>query len=122
MAYPHDLSEGYYTDPASWFDGWTEDGTNITLPLAAFNDELTAEEADAAEGRIADVLYAIAHRAYAAFNSIPLASRPVNWVMYKSETPVAGAGDQSRVTFTFSFLTSVPAGQRNVVAEAVPEA
>ena len=112
-----DLTEGYSKVPADWFAGWTEDGTNITLPLAAV-PELTAAEADAAEGSIADVLYAIAHRAYAAFNSIPLASRPVNWVMYKSETPVAGAGDQSRVSFTFSFLTSVPAGQRNVVAEA----
>ena len=117
MAYPNDLSEGYYADPASWFDGWSEDGTDITVPLAAF-PELTAAEADAADGSIADVLYAIAHRAYAAFNSVPVASRPVNWVMYKAETPVAGTGDQSRIQFTFSFLTSIPAGQRNVVAEA----
>lgn len=118
-----DLTEGYSKAPADWFAGWTltDGNTKITVPLAAFNDELTAEEA-AANGRIADVLYAIAHRAYAAFNSIPLASRPVNWVMYKSETPVAGDDDQSRISFTFSFLTSVPAGQRNVVAEAVPEA
>ena len=113
----NDLSTGYYADPASWFDGWTEDGTNITLPLAAV-PELTAAEADAAEGSIADVLYAVAHRAYAAFNSIPAASRPANWVVYKAETPVAGPGDRSRVSFTFSFLTSVPAGQRNVVPEA----
>ena len=116
----NDLSTGYYTDPESWFAGWTltDGNTKITVPLAAFNGELTAEEAAAAAGRIADVLYAVAHRAYAAFNSIPLASRPVNWVMYKSEAPVAGDDDQSRISFTFSFLTSVPAGQRNVVAEA----
>ena len=115
-----DLTEGYSKVPADWFTGWTltDGNTKITVPLAAFNGELTADEADAAEGRIADVLYAIAHRAYAAFNSIPLASRPVNWVMYKAETPVAGDDDRSRVSFTFSFLTSVPAGQRNVVAEA----
>jgi hypothetical protein len=117
MAYPNDLSTDYYADPASWFDGWAEDGTDITVPLAAF-PELTAAEADAATGSIADVLYAIAHRAYAAFNSIPAASRPANWVAYKAETPVAGADDRSRISFTFSFLTSVPAGQRNVVAEA----
>lgn len=114
-----DLTEGYSKVPADWFAGWAYDtGTEvISVPRGSF-PEMSDTEADAAEGSIADVLYAIAHRAHAAFNSIPSASRPVNWAVYKSETPVAGGDDRSQVSFTLSFLTSVPAGHRNVVDEA----
>jgi hypothetical protein len=114
-----DLTEGYSKIPTDWFADWAYDTETqvISVPRGSF-PEMSVAEANAASGDIANILYAIAHRAYAAFNSIPLASRPANWVMYKTETPVAGADDQSRVSFTLSFLTSVPAGQRNVVPEA----
>lgn len=115
-----DLTEGYSKVIADWFAGWAYDaGTEvISVPRGSFPEMSAGEAGVETGGSIADVLYAVAHRAYAAFSSIPLASRPANWVMYKTETPVAGDGDQSRVSFTLSFLTSVPAGQRNVVAEA----
>jgi len=114
-----DLTEGYSKVPADWFAGWAYDtGTEvISVPRGSF-PEMSETEADTEGGDIANILYAIAHRAYAAFTSIPAASRPVNWTVYKSETPETGGDDLSRVSFTLSFLTSVPAGQRNVVAEA----
>ena len=44
--------------PPTWMASWSEDGTNITVPIATFT-KMTAAEADASSGDIRKVLFAM---------------------------------------------------------------
>jgi hypothetical protein len=61
--------------PTTWLPDWSEDGTDITLPIASL-PQLTAEEADAATGDIRKIAFAIADKLYAAWMATASADRP----------------------------------------------
>ena len=107
----------YSKVPTDWFENWSEDGTNITVPLATF-PEMTAAEADAATGDFPNILYAILHKAREKFKALAVADRPAYMSIYKTETPSADVEGESQVTFTVQFTVSAPAGSKNVKAEA----
>lgn len=69
--------------PTAWIASWSEDGTNITVPIASF-PELTAAEADAATGDIRKIVWAIMQKLYNSYNATASADRPTRWTMSKS--------------------------------------
>lgn len=71
--------------PTDWIANWSEDGTNITVPIASF-PELTAAEADAATGDIRKIVWAILEKLYQAYNAKATADRPTKWTVTKSSS------------------------------------
>ena len=69
--------------PTTWITDWSEDGTDISVPLSSF-DELTAAEADAADGDIRKIVWALMEHLYNAYNDADSADRPTKWTMAKS--------------------------------------
>ena len=69
--------------PTDWIASWSEDGTDITVPIASF-PELTAAEADAASGDIRKIAFAWMEKLFQAWNGKATADRPVKWTMAKS--------------------------------------
>jgi hypothetical protein len=69
--------------PTTWVSGWSEDGTNITVPIASF-PEMTAAEADGATGDIRKIYYAICDQMFAAYNNTAAADRPTRMNIVKT--------------------------------------
>jgi hypothetical protein len=91
--------------PTGWLGaGYSEDGTDITLPIASL-PELTAEEADAANGDIRKILYAFAHAMHVKYNALPAADRPSKMTISKTQGVLQGT--TVRVGFTFTFDLAV---------------
>jgi len=105
----------YSKVPTDWIPDWSEDATDITVPLASF-PEMTAAEADAASGDIANILYAIAEKIATVWLATATADRPTMWRIGKSVTPDLVAGTEEAV-YTLRFTTEVDVGARNVKAE-----
>lgn len=91
--------------PTTIFAGWTEDGTNITLPIANV-PELTAAEADAATGDSRKILFALCAKVSAWWYALAVADRPAKMTVAKSISVDASTGVQTQ-TFTFTFKTAV---------------
>lgn len=87
--------------PTDWIAGWSEDGTDITVPIASF-PELTAAEADAATGDIRKIAFAIAEKLYQAMNAKAVADRPSKWTAAKAVS-VSTATGQSTVQYVMTF-------------------
>lgn len=68
--------------PSTWLESWSEDGTNITVPIATF-PELTAAEADATTGDIRKVLFALCAKLHAQWLATATADRPVRMTISK---------------------------------------
>ena len=82
------------------FDGWTEDGSNVTFPIASV-PQLTAAEADATTGDIRKVIFAMVDKFWDIYNSA--ANKPVKMAAYKSTSVNDTAGTITRqYTFTFN--------------------
>lgn len=91
--------------PTSWFASWSEDGTDITVPIASFR-ELTAAEADGANGDIRDIMFAILEEFWQVYNGLATADRPAKVVLTKT----AGTDMKRGVlknTFTFQIETDI---------------
>ena len=71
--------------PTTWLANWSEDGTDITVPVATFT-ELTAAEADAANGDIRKIVFALLEHLYQGWIGTASADRPVKWTMSKTAT------------------------------------
>jgi len=71
--------------PTTWLANWSEDGTNITVPIATF-PELTAAEADASTGDIRKIVFAIIEKLYQTWIGTAAADRPTKWTMAKTAT------------------------------------
>ena len=69
--------------PTTWLENWSEDGTDITVPIATF-PELTAAEADAVTGDIRKIAFAILEKLFSAYNGTVEADRPIKWTMRKT--------------------------------------
>lgn len=93
--------------PNTWLANWSEDGTNIAVPLATF-PELTAAEADGATGDIRKVLYALCEKLADEWAAKPAADRPARMQINRSSSLNSTTG-QITYTYTLSFVTT-PAG------------
>lgn len=91
--------------PATWIPSWSEDGTDITVPLATF-PEMTAGEADAATGDIRKVLYGICEALFQQHNTTILADRPTKMRINKSSVLIPSTGEYN-CTYQFSFRLDV---------------
>ena len=66
--------------PSTWIASWSENGTNVTFPIASV-PELTAAEADADTGNISKVLFAICEKIYAEVQTAGMQSLPdLTWL------------------------------------------
>lgn len=68
---------------SAWFENWSEDGTDITVPIATF-PELTAAEADASTGDIRKIAFAIVDKLYQEYTALDSAERPTKMYIGKS--------------------------------------
>lgn len=87
--------------PNTWIASWSEDGTNITVPIASF-PELTAAEADGTTGDIRKIVWAITEKLYQAYNATATADRPTKWTMSKSSSINTTTG-----VVTNTFVTTI---------------
>jgi len=99
--------------PNQWIANFSEDGTDITIPLASLTG-LTAAEADGEDGDIRKVLFAILNDVYTVWAATAAADLPEGMKIYK-QTGNAG-GDNIKRTFVFEFHT-VP-GSEDVASES----
>ena len=91
--------------PSTWIDNWSEDGTDITVPIASF-PEMTAAEADATTGDIRKVLFAIAEKLYDSWNNTATADRPSQMTISKSSSTAVSTGVVTN-TYTLRFYCEV---------------
>lgn len=89
--------------PNAWLDNLSEDGTDITVPIASF-PELTAVEADGATGDIRKLAYAIAEKLYAEYAERAEADRPQRMQITKGQG--LNAAGQIVATYGFTFVLS----------------
>lgn len=94
--------------PQSWFTGLTDDGTDITIPIAAFGTELTAEEIDSANGDVRKFIYAFIERCWAKWSSIATADKPSKMTITKTSSIDAATGILTNV-YTFTFKNTITA-------------
>lgn len=91
--------------PQTWFESLTDDGVDITVPIATF-PETSAAELDAVTGDIRKVLFAICEKCWSRWNALATADKPTKMSMAKSVTVDSATGINTNV-FTFTFKTSV---------------
>ncbi len=101
--------------PTDWLENWSEDGTDITVPLATF-PELTAAEADAATGDIRKILYAWCEKLYQQWLATASDDRPSRMTIARS-TAVDEENDRFTRTYQLTFVTEAAAGGVDVADE-----
>jgi len=101
--------------PTDWLADWSEDGTDITVPIATF-PELTAAEADAVTGDIRKILYAICEKLYQQWLATESADRPSRMSITRS-TAVDEVNDRFTRTFQIGFTVESVAGGIDVSDE-----
>jgi len=94
--------------PAAWLASWSEDGTNITLPIASL-PETNATEADGTTGDIRKVMLAVLEELYQHQLSLAAADRPVNMVITRSTSVNDTTGEITR-NYVFTFKTESAVG------------
>lgn len=100
--------------PTDYLPSWSEDATNITVPIASITG-LTADEADGTTGDIREILRTILDTIYAVYAAQASADRWTKCAMTKSasvNTTTNVITNQFVVTFSTSLVTE------NMVAEA----
>lgn len=103
----------YSKTPTAHWSGYSSDGTNMTLPLAAF-PQISTAEAHTSTGDHRNILYGILHQAYADYNAAETADKPTKMTVRKS-TSVNDATGVTTVTFSLEF--KMDGGPTNVSAE-----
>lgn len=99
--------------PSTWFASWSEDATDITVPIASF-PQLTAAEADGSTGDIRAIVHAILERLWAKWNSLAAADRPTQMTINKSASTNVATGI---TTNQYTIRIMVVATGEEVVAE-----
>ena len=74
--------------PSEIFTGYTSDGTNITIPLAALPG-LTAAEANATTGNVMEVTRQILDRLHSGVTALAPTARPTKAVVTKQNPSIA---------------------------------
>ena len=90
--------------PSTWLAGWSEDGTDLTIPLATF-PEITAAEADGTTGDIRKSLFAIMDAIYESWAATATADQPSNMTVRKTSSFTTGA--TLRRTYSIEFITDI---------------
>lgn len=93
--------------PSTWLDNWSEDATNITVPLATF-PELTAAEADGTTGDIRKIVFAVLEKLWLEWVATATADRPGKWTMTKSASVNTSTGITT-VQYVNTFLVETTA-------------
>lgn len=87
--------------PPTWIPGWSEDGTNIIIPLASL-PEITAAEADATTGDIRKSLYALCEHLRDTWDTMASADRPSKMVISATAT-INPTTNEITKRYTFAF-------------------
>jgi hypothetical protein len=93
--------------PTTLFAGWTQDGTNITLPIANV-PELTSAEANATTGDTRKILFALCEKIANWWYALATADRPTKMTVTRSISvdSVTGIATKSyTLTFKVGTLT-----------------
>lgn len=90
-----------YASPGEWVANWSENGTDITIPIASI-PEITAAEADGTTGDMRKCIYALLAKFYAFWLTIPTADRPAMMTIYRSTSTNDVTGEITQ-TFQFQF-------------------
>lgn len=77
--------------PNTWLDNWSENGTNISVPIATF-PELTAPEANATTGDIRKIVFALQEKLWTEWNERASTDRPTKWTLSKNASVNTGTG------------------------------
>lgn len=99
--------------PSTWLASWSEDATNITLPIASLA-ELTAAEADGTTGDIRKVAFAILEALHAKWASLDAADRPTKMTITKTASVNVTTG---LVTNTYTVRFSCAIAEQDVEDE-----
>jgi len=87
--------------PSTWLPSWSEDATNISLPIASL-PELTAAEADGTTGDIRKVAFALTKKLADVFEAAAVADRPTQMTIGRyASSNQAGTEVTHVVQFTF---------------------
>lgn len=78
--------------PTAMWSGYSSDGTNITIPIAALPG-LTSDEANASTGDWRNIVLALVSKAYDYYASLPAADRPAAFVPAPPTTYPVSSGD-----------------------------
>lgn len=99
--------------PPDWIADWSENGTNVTFPIASI-PEMSADEADATTGDMRKVLFAICDQMYEVYNALATDNKPTKMTIYRSTSTndLTGA-----VTKSYQFVFNVSVGSVEVVDE-----
>ncbi len=100
--------------PTTWIANWSENGINITVPLATF-DELTAAEADAVTGDIRKIVFALIEHLYQTYIAKATADRPAKLTMTKT---VAANAVRNTLTSRYVISITTDIGTQEVRAES----
>lgn len=99
--------------PTAVIASWSEDGTNVTFPIASV-PELTAAEADAVTGDSRKIIFALCEKFYQWYNALASADRPTRLTIIRGNSTNESTGRVTR-TYTFQFVTAI--GSIEVVDE-----
>jgi hypothetical protein len=91
--------------PSSLFASWSEDGTDITVPIASITD-LTAAEADGTTGDWRDVMLRILDHVYNYNEGLATADSPTKFTVTSRRYEQSGSIVQS---YTMNVFTDVDA-------------
>lgn len=93
--------------PSTWLAGWSENGTDITVPIATF-PEMTAAEADASTGDIRKIMFALIDKLYQTYRATAEANRPGKVSITRTSFP-PDSGGVVRHVYQFQFYVETTA-------------
>ncbi len=99
--------------PTTHISGLSEDGTDLTIPLASIA-ELTAAEADASSGDIRQITHGLAEMLFKVYDDMAEADLPTKVSATRTDRSIDASTLERTISFTFEL--GVTAG--NVVAES----
>jgi len=104
--------------PTTWLANWSEDGTDITVPLATF-PEMSAADADASTGDIRHIVFAICEKLHTTYVGTATGDRPNKMTISKTAT-VHTARNVIASRYTFSIETEIATQEVRVEVSNTP--
>lgn len=87
--------------PSNWINGYSCDGTNMVIPIAAM-PYLSAGQCDAATGDVRQIVFALQETIYQKWLTIPSSNRSERIQVSRSSTVYT-----NRITHTYTYQVSV---------------
>ncbi len=91
------LAADFDAAPTNWISGYSTDGTNMVIPIAALT-YLTAGQCDAATGDVRQIVFAIQEAIYQKWISIPESNRSARVSVSRSSVVYS-----NRISNTYSY-------------------